>query len=86
MSRHARITVAFHEHNNLREGGKNSSTLKRKGASLELRAAGRYKATWKGTFKLPWREAGPPGCHDDEVDSDQGVVSISFGRAVHVPA
>ena len=23
------------------------------------------------TFKLPWREAGPPNHHDDTVDSDQ---------------
>ena len=22
-------------------------------------------------FKLPWREAGPPNHHDDNVDSDQ---------------
>ena len=29
------------------------------------------KATWKREFKLPWREAGPPNHHDDEVDSDQ---------------
>ena len=28
-------------------------------------------ATWKREFKLPWREAGPPNHHDDEVDSDQ---------------
>ena len=27
--------------------------------------------TWKGEFKLPWREAGPPNHHDDQVDSDQ---------------
>ena len=26
---------------------------------------------WKREFKLPWREAGPPDHHDDEVDSDQ---------------
>ena len=32
---------------------------------------GRCKATWKREFKLPWREAGPPNHHDDEVDSDQ---------------
>ena len=31
-------------------------------------------ATWKGEFKLPWREAGPPDHHDDEVDSEQKVV------------
>jgi len=32
---------------------------------------GRYKATWKGEFKLPWREAGPTNHLDDKVDSDQ---------------
>ena len=32
---------------------------------------GRCKATWKGKFKLPWREADPPNHHDDNVDSDQ---------------
>jgi len=26
---------------------------------------GRYKATWKREFKLPWREAGPPKHLDD---------------------
>jgi len=31
---------------------------------------GRCKATWKREFKLPWREAGPPNHHKDEVDSD----------------
>ena len=30
-----------------------------------------FKATWKRSFKLPWREAGPPHHHDDKVDSDQ---------------
>ena len=30
---------------------------------------GRYTATWKREFKLPWREAGPPNHHDDKVDS-----------------
>ena len=25
----------------------------------------------KREFKIPWREAGPPDHHDDEVDSDQ---------------
>ena len=34
---------------------------------------GRCKATWKREFKLPWREAGPPNHHDDQVDSDQQV-------------
>jgi len=32
---------------------------------------GRCKATWKREYKLPWREAGPPNHHDDNVDSDQ---------------
>ena len=36
---------------------------------------GRYKATWKREFKLPWREAGPPNHLDDEVDSNQQVVN-----------
>ena len=31
----------------------------------------RCKATWKREFTLPWREAGPPSHHDDNVDSDQ---------------
>ena len=42
----------------LREGG-------------EAEGEGRYKATWKMEFKLPWREAGPPNDLDDQVDSDQ---------------
>ena len=33
------------------------------------------KATWKKAFKLPWREAGPPNHHDDQVDSGQQVVN-----------
>jgi len=32
---------------------------------------GRYKATWKMEFKLPWRKAGPPNHLDDTVDSEQ---------------
>jgi hypothetical protein len=43
---------------------------------------GRCKAAWKREFKLPWREAGPPNHHDDEVDSYQYVgnkeVSVSM--------
>ena len=31
---------------------------------------GRYQATWKREFKLPWREAGPPNYLNDGVDSD----------------
>ena len=27
--------------------------------------------TWKGEFKLLWREAGPPNHHDEKVDLDQ---------------
>ena len=38
----------------------------------------RCKATWKREFKLPWREAGPPYHHDDQVDSDQKVVNKEF--------
>ena len=34
-----------------------------------------YKAIWKGIFKLPCREVGPPTPHDDEKDSDQQVVN-----------
>jgi len=33
------------------------------------------EATWIRGFKLPWREAGPPNHHDDEVNSDQQVVN-----------
>ena len=36
---------------------------------------GRFKATWEGKVKIPWREAGPPNYHDDEVDSDRQVVN-----------
>ena len=32
---------------------------------------GRWEPTWERGFKLPWREAGPPNYHDDEVNSDQ---------------
>jgi len=32
---------------------------------------GRCKATWKTELKLPWRQAGPPDHHNDQVDSDQ---------------
>ena len=32
---------------------------------------GRYKAAWKGTFKLPWHEAGRHDHQDDKVDLDQ---------------
>jgi len=38
---------------------------------------GRYKATWKREFRLPWREAGPPNHHDDKVDSDQAIAALS---------
>ena len=36
---------------------------------------GRYKATWKREFKLPWRQAGPPNHLDNKVDSDHEVVN-----------
>ena len=39
-------------------------------ALLASAQEGRYKATWKRGFKLPWREAGPPNHLDDKVDSD----------------
>ena len=32
---------------------------------------GRYKATWKRDFQLPWREAGQSDHLDGNVDSDQ---------------
>ena len=31
----------------------------------------RCKAPWNREFEFPWREAGPPNHHDDQVDSDQ---------------
>ena len=37
----------------------------------QLPVEGRCKAPWKREFKLPWREAGPPNHHDDNVDSGQ---------------
>ena len=42
---------------------------------FRLNQEGRCQATWKGEFKLPWREAGPPDHLDDEVDSDHEVVN-----------
>ena len=36
---------------------------------------GRYKATWKREFKLPWRAAGQPNHLDDKVYLDQQVVN-----------
>ena len=43
---------------------------------------GRCKATWKGGFKVPWREAGPL---NHPVDSDQWVVNkeLSLRRSAH---
>jgi hypothetical protein len=35
------------------------------------RQEGRCKATWKREFKLPQREAGPPNCPYDEVDTHE---------------
>jgi len=32
-----------------------------------MQVQGRCKATWTREFKLPWREAGPPNHHDDNV-------------------
>ena len=40
------------------------------------------KATWKGEFKAPWREADPPDHHDDQIDSDQYVVNEEFSLSV----
>ena len=73
MSRHARITVAFHEHSSLfrgglvfrAHGGLYPSTLgsrvikKKKNSSLEPGLDVRLPG------KLPWREAGPANGHDD---------------------
>jgi len=39
--------------------------------SKEIEKEDIRKATWKKGFKLPWREAGPPNHHEDQVDSDQ---------------
>ena len=39
---------------------------------------GKYKATWKREFKVPWREAGPPNHLDDKVDSNQKVVDTEL--------
>ena len=51
---------------------------------------GRCKATWKKEFKLPWREAGPPNIHDDEVDMDERDVdtelSLWHPQVLHPPA
>jgi len=33
------------------------------------------KLTWKGEFKPPWREAGPPNHHDDKEE-----LSLYYGR------
>jgi len=38
------------------------------------RVEGTRKDTWQREFKLPWREAGQPIHHDDEVDSDRKIV------------
>ena len=48
---------------------------------------GRYKATWKREFKIPWREAGPPNHLDDKVDSDQRVVDqeLSLSAGCRLP-
>ena len=44
---------------------------------------GRYKATWKREFKLPWREARPLNHHDDKVDSDHQVVNKELSLLVN---
>jgi len=41
---------------------------------------GRYEATWKRGFRLPWREAGPSDHVDDQVDSDQKVFNKEVSR------
>ena len=41
------------------------------GQSEEQCLEGRYKATWKRKFKLPWRDPGPTTHLNDKVDSDQ---------------
>jgi hypothetical protein len=46
------------------------------------------RLTGKGEIKLPWREAGPPNYHDDEVNSDHQVVNeeLSLSNATRTPA
>ena len=43
---------------------------------------GRCKATWKGEFKLPLQEAGPPNYLNDEVDSDQQIVNKELSLVI----
>ena len=38
-------------------------------ARSHLHRKGRYKATGRRKFRLPWRKAGPPNHRDDKVDS-----------------
>ena len=49
---------------------------------------GRCQANWKREFTLPWRKAGPPNHHNDEVVSDQQVankqLSLSLRRTSRV--
>ena len=42
----------------------------------------RTHSHWERGFKLPWRETGPPNSFDDEVDSDQQVVSTKLCLSV----
>ena len=45
--------------------------LDREVGGLPLRVQRDRVQLWEREFKLPWREAGPPNHHDDDVDSDQ---------------
>ena len=42
---------------------------------MSLKKGGGHGAGERPLGQLPWREAGPPNRHDDEVDSDQQVVN-----------
>jgi len=52
-------------------GGVPSVQKKLRSAAGTSANSARVFAAWKREFKLPWREAGLPNHHDDEVDSDQ---------------
>jgi hypothetical protein len=49
---------------------------------LPILYEGRYEATWKREFNLPWSEVVPPNHLDDKVDSDRLVVNkeVSLSR------
>ena len=43
----------------------------KKDRSRDLTRTVHIRLPGQGEFSLPWREAGPPNHHDDQVDSDQ---------------